>query len=620
MPRRSAILYAALWIGQLLCLAALALYGAILGTVPRFILLLGAAVFSAVPAYLALRALIRTRRHAGAARRHGEQLGSILSTTQQLWGQQTPDELLAAVAEAARTLIGAIAVTAYLPDPDEPSRLGRLMVVPADAKTSGPSHLPIAFAAWGLREGKDGDILAPLAADGTPPAGLLLLHGVSSEPRDAEYRALSALTAHAVGALDNARRHARVLAQASEDSLTGLLNHRAFQTRLEAEIARACRHGHALSMMMIDLDNFGTINNHYGHQAGDATLLAVAMALRYSGRSHDIAARYGGDEFAVVLPETGIDEAVGVAERALTALRALSAAELGVPITLDASIGVAALALHAQTREELVRAADHAAYAAKHAGKGRIARPEDALLTLNGDAEDVARQLANANVATVEALAAAVDAKDPYTRGHAQRVSIYAAAIAGALGLSATQVERVRLAGLLHDVGKIGISDAILTKAGPLTAEEGVALQQHPVIGERMLSVVPFLREILPAVRHHHERWDGQGYPDGLAGAKIPPDAAILMVADAFDAMTTSRPYRSALPLGEALRRMREGQGTQFDPRAVVAFDQACADGALTVLSPGATKILSGSALAGQAPPIGTRKSPVSGIPLQRAG
>jgi HD-GYP domain-containing protein (c-di-GMP phosphodiesterase class II) len=214
------------------------------------------------------------------------------------------------------------------------------------------------------------------------------------------------------------------------------------------------------------------------------------------------------------------------------------------------------------------------------------------VLTLDRDPAVLVGHLAHANLATVEALAAAGDAKDPRTHGHSQRVSAYAAAIAQALRLPTAAFARIRLAGLVHDVGKIGIPDAILTKAGTLTLEEAALVRQHPEIGELLLAAVPFLREILPAVRHHHERWDGRGYPDGLIGAAIPRDAAMLTAADAFDGLTSSRTYRPALPLHEAHRRLREESGTRFDPRIVTAVEQALADGTLVPLPSSGTMLL----------------------------
>jgi HD-GYP domain-containing protein (c-di-GMP phosphodiesterase class II) len=237
------------------------------------------------------------------------------------------------------------------------------------------------------------------------------------------------------------------------------------------------------------------------------------------------------------------------------------------------------------TREELIRAADQAAYAAKHMGKGRVGRPEDAAFTLDRDPARLTAQMQQANLATVAALAAAVVAKDPYTRGHSQRVSAYAGVLAGFMQRTPDEIARVELAGLLHDVGKIGVPDAILAKPSKLSAQEYVVIRQHAVIGERMLSSVPFLLDVLPAVRHHHERWDGAGYPDALQAEAIPLDAAILMVADSLDAMTSSRTYRPALPLDEARRRILEGKGTQFHPKVVAAFEQALRAGKLTLLS-----------------------------------
>jgi len=541
---------------------------------------------------LAFHAITQAEERAAALRRRGAQLEAVLAAGQRLQLQQSQANLLQPVAEAARGLVGATAVAAYLRDPEMPSLLERILLNPVDAVEMGPAYVPMPAPGQGIQS-EAGRLLVPLESLGADVTGLLLLMGVPEERGDDGYDALAILATQAAIALQNAHLHERALAQASEDGLTGLPNHRSFQTRLEEEVARARRGGRPLALMMVDLDDFRAVNNTYGHQAGDTTLVAIAAALRASVRGPDVAARYGGDEFVVILPETDMDEALEVAERVRAAVAALDLSEIGVAIHMGTSVGVAGLPLHALAREDLVHAADQAAYAAKHGGKGRVGRPEDAILPLDRDPSALAAQLEHANIATVEALAAAVDAKDPYTRGHSQRVAGYAVAIAQALGLSELDVARVRLAGQLHDVGKIGVPDAILTKPGALDDAEFTILKQHPVVGERMLGAVPFLQEILPAVRHHHERWDGRGYPDGLVAAVIPPDAAILAVADSFDAMTSSRTYRPALPLSEARRRLREGSGTQFDARVVVAFERAFTDGALTPLSSGGTTLLS---------------------------
>ncbi len=545
-------------------------------------------VVPVVAVCVAFRAIGEAEDRAAVLRRRSAQLEAVLTCGQQLQLQMPMADLLVPIASAAGVLTGASRVAGYLRDLEEAARLHRVVVTPAgETETPDPIYMPAPAVPQGLTVAgmlEDGApaLLVPLVTPGNGVMGLLRLAGVRDDLGADEIDALGILATQAAIALHNAHLHERAVAKAAEDGLTGLLNHRAFQTRLEEEITRAARAERPLALVMVDLDNFSTINNTYGHQVGDAALVAVASALRASLRPADVVGRYGGDEFAMILPEMEVTEALACAERARAALAAVSVVERGVALTLDASLGVAVYPCHARTRHELVRAADQAVYAAKHAGKGRVGRPEEVGLTLDQDPAALAAQLAHANMATVEALAAAVDAKDPYTRGHAQRVSAYAAAVARALGLLSSDVARVELAALLHDVGKIGIADAILTKPGVLEPSEMAVLRQHPVIGERVLAAVPFLREILPAVRHHHERWDGRGYPDGLAGEAIPPDAAILAVADAFDAMTSTRTYRAALPVGEAVRRLREGAGTQFAPGVVAAFMRAYHEGLIS--------------------------------------
>jgi len=550
--------------------------------------ILAAASWNVSPVLLALFvlpvvALHTTFQGIAQAEERANALGHVLAAAERMQHLHLqPADLIREVATAAVAISGASVATAYLRDPEDPTRLERVAVVPVTAD-AGPRHVPMPSPTPDLVIGEDGQTATmTFAPDGPEVIGLVALVGIPTKLGHAGRQALSILVTQAAGSWQNVLMHERVEALASEDGLTGLLNHRSFHKRIEQEVARAGRaQDEPLALAMIDLDNFGRINNTHGHQAGDATLVAVATVLRESARYADVPARYGGDEFALILPRTEMDEALAVAERVRGALTGLHIIHEGAVIRVNASIGVAVLPLHAVTSAGLIRAADQAVYSAKDAGKGRVGRPEDSLLAQGHNITALVAQLEHANLATVEALATAVDAKDPYTRGHSRRVSDYAAAIAYALNQSPEDIARVRRAGLLHDVGKIGVPDAILLKPGGLTDEEFAVIKEHPAIGERVLQGLPFLAEILPAVRHHHERWDGRGYPDGLTGAAIPPDAAILAVADSLDAMTSSRTYRQALPVAEAIRRLHEGSGAQFDARIVAAFTQALNAGTL---------------------------------------
>ncbi len=358
----------------------------------------------------------------------------------------------------------------------------------------------------------------------------------------------------------------RLLALLDTDVLTGLDNHRRFQERLEQEAARCASSGESLSLLLLDLDNFSRFNQKHGHAAGDQALRDVARRLQTSLPEFAIVARYGGEEFAVLLPQHTLAGAEAAAEE----LR-VRTEEFGDDLTL--SVGCAEFGTHSAEGAGLVLAAELAVSRAKQLGRNRVCR-FDSLpgADLNADPYQLHRFLKDESLSTIQALAAAVDAKDAYTQGHSARVARYAVALAQAVGLSDSEVDLVHITGTLHDVGKIGVPDSILKKAGRLEDDERQIMETHPALGEVIIRKAPQLADTLPGVRHHHERWGGGGYPDGLAGEQIPRIARILAVADTFDAMTSDRPYRKGLSWEVALGEIARGAGTQFEPGLSEAF------------------------------------------------
>ncbi|MCE5198018.1 MAG: HD domain-containing phosphohydrolase [Armatimonadota bacterium] len=375
------------------------------------------------------------------------------------------------------------------------------------------------------------------------------------------------------------------LEETSRDFLTGLYNHMYYHERLDAEVQRATRYGHELSVLMIDLDRFKSINDTLGHPVGDSIVRQLASVVKQSLRDSDVAVRYGGDEFAVILPQIGEQGAIEVAERLrkLVEAHSFSAIPLhdlihqgtdnsGKTIHLTVTIGVASYPQHHKTKDGLIMASDMALCRAKHVSRNSVASYDSVCQNKDINPDKLYQMLHDPSSAAVQSLAAAVDAKDRYTCGHSERVAHYAKEIAESLSTDEEFVNALKIAGLLHDVGKIGIPDAILNKTGSLTQEERATIKQHSALGGTILKRAPHLDQIIPAVMHHHERWDGKGYPEGLKGEQIPLIARIMGVADAFDAMTSDRPYRPAMSVEAALLELRAGAGTQFDPDIVEAF------------------------------------------------
>ncbi|MDX6452548.1 MAG: hypothetical protein QOH16_2597 [Gaiellaceae bacterium] len=348
------------------------------------------------------------------------------------------------------------------------------------------------------------------------------------------------------------------------DPLTGLGNHRHFHERLQRELAQADEHGGMVSLVFLDIDDFKRINDQFGHPAGDRVLSQVASRLRQGGESF----RLGGDEFAVLL--AGMDEQLALATTQSIVQR-IAETELGKAGAITVSAGVATFPQHGRERDSLIRLADGALYWAKEHGKNqvRLARADVAELSefrrVASGVDRIARFRAAAS------LARAVDSRDAYTGSHSERVANLAAEIAAKLGLPAEEIELTRLAGSLHDLGKLAIPEEILRKPAALSEAERLVLERHPQIGYRMLESLG-VDPIAYWVLHHHERWDGAGYPDGLAEDRIPLGARIIFVSDAFDAMTSDRLYRESLSFEDAVAEVERCAGSQFDPEVVNAF------------------------------------------------
>ena len=364
------------------------------------------------------------------------------------------------------------------------------------------------------------------------------------------------------------------------DPLTGLLNRRAFEQVLELELERAARANRPVSVLVGDIDGFSALNERAGREVGDAALRDMAANFLKWKRRIDHAARIGGDQFALLLPETDERGALIVAERLRRATHR-SSAESSQAITF--SFGMASAPGQAADAVGLLRCADRATAAAQALGGDRsVVYSEEVARAVSGPVADGTGQV---KLATMVALAEALDIRDSGTRRHCHTVGGYAELIALELGFEPEHVERVRLAGVLHDVGKVGISDHLVSKPGPLDCAEWQEMYTHPEIGARLLARSE-LEDLRSWILAHHERPDGLGYPFGLQAAEIPLEASILAVADAYEAMRAERSYRPALSADAARAELDAGAGTQFDAEVVAAFGRAL-DGGRVTQAPG---------------------------------
>jgi len=393
-------------------------------------------------------------------------------------------------------------------------------------------------------------------------------------------------------ALHNARAYQDALAEAITDGLTGLKTHRYFMEALERELRRSQRNDRPFALVMMDLDRFKPVNDRYGHLQGDKVLQTIARILADHVRQTSVLARYGGDEFSILIPDSTSEQAQLVAER----LRAnIERDPFLSSLHVTASFGIGAFPEHGNTHEAILQLADAGMYVAKHENGNRVclATPtydtglieaylgvefkrkfhtgEDAfnkILARIGRAINVESDVPL--VDSVTSLARIIDSSDPRTADHSDNVSRLSMQLARQLGLTDKEVEEIGRAGTLHDIGKIAVPELIHLKPARLTPEEYDIIKTHSVKGQEILE--PISHRVGLMVRHHHEMFDGTGYPDGLKGHAIPLGSRIITVADCFDTIVSERPYQKARTLEEAVAELLNCAGSQFDPEIVKAF------------------------------------------------
>jgi diguanylate cyclase (GGDEF)-like protein len=425
-----------------------------------------------------------------------------------------------------------------------------VLVTQADGGTGSPLALtffiPVVFAAMSYP-------LGSVAAVGGLSVAAYLGVAVTEGGAPWSYQGLFGVMLLCTGAMSawQARNHDRqrgaLMEVSRADPLTGCLNRRGFEERAVAEIRAAARRGTQGALLLLDVDHFKLVNDRHGHAAGDALLCWVVHTLEPLLRPGDAIGRLGGDEFAVLFAEIDPADAVKSTRRITTALSERA----------PCSVGLATFPVDGAELEQLARCADARLYASRH---GRV---------------EPGRASATERLSWAATLARAVDVRMSAQHEHSRAVADRAVSIAAALGWQEDMLGMLRIAAMLHDVGKVTIPDQILGKAGSLTEAEYEVIKRHSVAGAELVERVEGMEQIVPWIRHSHEHYDGSGYPDGLRGEAIPQASRIMLVADAFDAITSARPYRQAMSIEHACSELERGSGGQFDPQCVrVLLDQ----------------------------------------------
>ncbi len=551
----------------------------------------------ALPIFLILNGVILFARqlldaHRDAAEELSDEHAALRTIATAVAAGRPPDEVFPAAAEQAARLLGADAATLNRYDPEnrftvvgaysalrESAGQGQTFEIDPDSEIAyvrrhgqpvrvddyagrddhqALTCLSLGYSSWvSTPVHVRGRLWGTLAVLSCEPGAL---------PADAEDH-LSDFAELLAMAIANTEQVERLAADATTDPLTGLANHRAFQERLRAELGRAQRHGRSLTLALIDLDDFKAVNDTGGHGIGDEVLRAVATALKDALRGGDVLARLGGDEFAALLPETPALEAAAALERAR---QEIAAAALPGGLRVSISLGLCDVE-HATDAAQLTRFADGALYWSKEHGRNRLSIYDPETIHELSAAERLEQLQRSQALVGIRALARAIDARDPSTSEHSERVAALTARLAEYRDWPAERVARLYDAALVHDVGKIGIPDAILLKPDRLTRDEYEIIKTHAELSARIVDDALDAEQV-EWILSHHERPDGRGYPRGLTADQLSEGAALMAAADAFDVMVSARPYSPGRSVEAALAEVKALIGAQFTPEAAEAL------------------------------------------------
>jgi diguanylate cyclase (GGDEF)-like protein/putative nucleotidyltransferase with HDIG domain len=415
--------------------------------------------------------------------------------------------------------------------------------------------------------------------------GIVVISGRNDETPYSfeETEFLETIINNAAAIIENAKTIEAIRKQSITDELTKLYNHRYFQETANDWIKekKYVRFGLAI----IDIDQFKIYNDLYGHASGDIALKRISEIIKSVSSTNEMLVRFGGEEFVVLYPGIRPEEVYRRADLIRETIENEFLLSKDIREFLTVTVGISNYDINGNTLEELITKADNAVHQGKQSGRNKtIVYSEDNEFSLNANSQ-VKEKIKDAFLSSIYALAATIDAKDHYTYGHSSNVSLLSAALAKKAGFSDTQIETVKNAGLLHDIGKVGIPESVLSKPGFLTPEEYETMKGHVVQSINIIKHIPNLIDTVPVVISHHERYDGQGYPRGIKGENIPILGRVICIADSFDAMTTDRPYRKGLSLEQAIYELRKNSGTQFDPELVDIFINMATNGDLLKLN-----------------------------------